>query len=158
MKITLPVIIVSLVFATYQKQPVEIEKQIPFEPHEYSSYEIETISYSNDELELASRTVWSEARGEGVAGQTMVAQSIADRVLDGRWGSTVTEVLTAKNQYASPGQLDPKITAVVKDVFDGNRFALDHSVLYFRVSKSTSDWWSSYVGHIGNHAYYGNKL
>jgi len=63
-----------------------------------------------DDLVVAARTVWGEARGEAFGGKVAVACVIANRALrPGRtwWGDTVTEVCRAKWQFSCWNEDDP---------------------------------------------------
>lgn len=51
-------------------------------------------------LDLFLCTLYGEARGETLEGQTAVACSIVNRVRDGRWGPTLSDVLRSWAQYS----------------------------------------------------------
>ncbi len=51
-------------------------------------------------IETAARTLWQEARGEPLDGQTAVAHVIKNRFLDGRWGNSLSSVCLWKAQFS----------------------------------------------------------
>jgi spore germination cell wall hydrolase CwlJ-like protein len=61
--------------------------------------------------EILARTLWGEARGEGLAGQLAVAWTIRNRVFDGKqkswWGEGYAGVCLAKWQFSCWNQNDP---------------------------------------------------
>jgi spore germination cell wall hydrolase CwlJ-like protein len=68
------------------------------------------------EQEYLARTIWGEARGEGVAGMTAVACVIRNRVLHPRWwGSSYATVCLRPVQFSCWNSRDPnfaKLTSV----------------------------------------------
>ncbi len=54
---------------------------------------------SGSDYELICAVVYAESGGEPYEGQVAVANVILNRVRSGRWGSSVTDVLYAKNQF-----------------------------------------------------------
>lgn len=117
--------------------------------------ELDNLPYSAADTELLARLLWSECRGEPYEGQLMVAQCVLDRLADGRWGSTLESVITAPNQFATPGSLDEKLLEVAEAALGGERYDPTVQILYFQVSSSSRDWHAPYLGKVGNHAYYG---
>ena len=57
-----------------------------------STFEFQ-YQYTEKEVDLMARTLWAEARGQSDKEMTAVANVIINRLLDGRWGSTVTDVI-----------------------------------------------------------------
>lgn len=113
------------------------------------------MSWSPEDAELIARVIWSEARGECYEGQLAVAQTIIDRVADGRWGDTVSSVVHWPNQFASPGRLTDELLEVAVAALEGERYLPDYEILFFRMTSSTGDWYSPYIEKIGCHALYG---
>lgn len=62
------------------------------------------MSFQND---VAARTIYGEARGEGPAGMSAVAHVLLNRVKDGRWGSTLALVCMAPWQFSCWDASDP---------------------------------------------------
>lgn len=58
-------------------------------------------------VETAARTIWAEARGEPEDGQRAVAHVLVNRLRDGRWGKTLTEVCWARKQFSCWNDGDP---------------------------------------------------
>lgn len=57
--------------------------------------------------EIAARTVWCEARGEGAAGMAAVAHVLWNRTRDGRWGPSLTSVCLSPYQFSCWNTADP---------------------------------------------------
>ncbi|CAI8751554.1 N-acetylmuramoyl-L-alanine amidase [Pseudomonas chlororaphis] len=61
--------------------------------------------------DILARTLWGEARGEGLAGQIAVAWTIRNRVNDGRtkswWGEGYAGVCQAQYQFSCWNKNDP---------------------------------------------------
>ena len=49
--------------------------------------------YTDDDVELIGRTLWGEARSQDDDEMRAVANVVVNRLLDGRWGSTIREVI-----------------------------------------------------------------
>jgi len=116
---------------------------------------------AESEAELLARLLYAECRGESDEGRLAVAQCVLDRVStdhrDFRRQDTIRKVITAKNQFAKPGELTDELLDVAKRAIAGERAFPDHEVLFFRATKSTDDWWDKYIGHIGRHAFFGRE-
>lgn len=62
----------------------------------------------SEEIDVLARTIWGEARGEGVTGMQAVANVIINRVNAGIWyGRTVSEVCKKKYQFSCWLPSDP---------------------------------------------------
>lgn len=53
------------------------------------------------DVDQLARTIWGEARGEPPAGQAAVGSTIMNRLKSGRWGSDISSVVHAPNQFES---------------------------------------------------------
>lgn len=53
------------------------------------------------DLDVATRTLWMEARGEPEEAQKAVASVLVNRVHDGRWGKTLASVCLWPYQFSS---------------------------------------------------------
>lgn len=101
-----------------------------------------------EERELVWQTVYAEVRGCTCPNDecmVYVAQCIRDRVLVDGYGSTVTAVITAKNQFAYHGgeaseQLNNRIQTAIDKVFKDGYFAFDRPILHFHADWCTP-WW-----------------
>lgn len=66
------------------------------------------IANLTDPVDTLARTIWSEARGDGTAGMTAVANVVMNRVKDGGWwGSTVCSVCLCPEQFSCWDGDDP---------------------------------------------------
>lgn len=59
------------------------------------------ITVSDEEIDLMARVVMSEASILGIDAKQAIAQTIVNRVRDGRWGETVTDVINYPNAYST---------------------------------------------------------
>lgn len=55
---------------------------------------------TKEDLEVVAKTVWAEARGEGVTGMLCVAYVIKNRLESGLWGKTYEDVCKAPYQFS----------------------------------------------------------
>ncbi|MCI5533873.1 MAG: hypothetical protein MR440_03795 [Firmicutes bacterium] len=107
---------------------------------------------SDEERELIEKVVAAEARGESIECMMGVAQTIRDRCITRE--QSVTEVLTAPNQFAKP--YDGKITNRIKDAvsftFDEGHSTFEYPVTHFYASHliDPPDWTEGmeYLGEI----------
>lgn len=65
------------------------------------------VSYTQEDLDVMSRTIWGEARSEGPEGMEAVAAVIVNRTLDTRWPSSIREVCKQHRQFSCWNQRDP---------------------------------------------------
>ena len=125
----------------------------------------------SDDAVLMARVIWAEARGECFNGRLLVAQTILDRVEDGKWGGTIEEVVTRPHQFAifrgdpaltrcginNPHLFD-ELVKIAKYALAGGRFNCNYRVLFFRSRVShNNDWWAPFIFRVGNHAFYGYR-
>ena len=103
------------------------------EPGEYIIQEPVYV-ISDEERELIEKVVAAEARGESIECMMAVAQVIRDRCITRE--QSVTEVLTAPNQFAKP--YDGKITNRIKDAvsftFDEGHSTFEYPATHFYAS------------------------
>jgi spore germination cell wall hydrolase CwlJ-like protein len=62
--------------------------------------------------EIAVRTIWMEARGDGEAAMRAVAHVLVNRLKTRRWGSTLAQVCLAPLQFSSWNTSDPNRRAM----------------------------------------------
>lgn len=118
------------------------------------------IKYTQDDLMLLARLVYGEARGESFTGQVAVAAVVLNRLEDGRFGSTIREVIYEQDAFTvvNDGQINlkPNSTAIkaAKAALEGED-PTDGALYYFNPAKSNSAWmWSRTVtGRIGSHLF-----
>ncbi|WP_277592993.1 cell wall hydrolase [Pseudomonas chlororaphis] len=69
------------------------------------------MTVTEKDRDILARTLWGEARGEGLAGQIAVAWTIRNRVNDGRtkswWGEGYAGVCQAPYQFSCWNKNDP---------------------------------------------------
>lgn len=101
-----------------------------------------TPQVTEEELDLAAKLVWMEARGESEECQTKIAEVLYNRLESGIWGDTLTEVIYAKSEYGwefSPApyletaQPTEEIYKIVCGVFV-NGSELEDRVMWFRAN------------------------
>jgi spore germination cell wall hydrolase CwlJ-like protein len=124
-----------------------------------------------DPLCLAT-TVYLEARDQSQLGQRAVAEVALRRKVDGRWGETVCEVVTAPKQFA-PTIVNPNIRLssleawqrAVNVAFEaqkdwqqpiGDRHEIVPGASHFAALDRAQPAWSHYpaVATIGSHTFY----
>ena len=125
-----------------------------------SSSSSSTSSTNNTSLNLISRFVYAEARGEPYKGQVAVASVILNRVKDSRFPNTVSGVVYQSGAFTcvSDGQINltPNATAkkAAQDAINGWDPSLG-AIYYFNPNTATSKWiWSRPMTiTIGNHRF-----
>jgi N-acetylmuramoyl-L-alanine amidase len=116
------------------------------------------------ELRCLAAGVFFESKGEPLAGQLAVAQTIINRSKSGRFAPSICSVLTQRGQFSFVrGGTVPRAegragwtTAVavakvaMRDLWDG---AADEA-LYFHARGRTPGWRAQKIAAIGNHVFY----
>jgi len=140
---------------------VEVERLntlIESEQKQADTVSLEPCSYtlSVAERELVERVVSAEARGESIEGMMAVAQTIRDRAT--LWGMTVSEVVTAKGQYAEPftDSVSNDVKIAVASVFDNNESIFTDPVTHFHNDTVKPYWAATKIkrGNVGNTRFY----
>lgn len=136
------------------------EEEVPSVPpvNEVSDTSTEALFVNASDAELLARLLYAECRGESRRGQLMVAQCVLDRLADGSWGSDMKSVIYAYGAFADPGKLTDGLLAVAQSALNGERYDDRHAIIYFRRTRSVKDWFAPYLGHIGQHAFYGYPI
>lgn len=115
-----------------------------------------SIVLTDAELHMVCQVVMAEAMGEPYEGQQAVAQVIRDRAI--LWGKSVTEIVTAPNQFAKPrqGEISDSVIMAVQSVFDGES-VMEFPVTHFHADYVNPYWASKKVsrGTISRHLFYG---
>lgn len=117
-------------------------------------------STSNSDLNLLTRIVYAEARGEVYAGQVAIAAVVLNRVKSSSFPNTVSGVIYQPGAFTavSDGQINltPNDTArkAAQDALNGWDPTYG-SIYYFNPNTATSSWmWSRpYVTTIGKHRF-----
>ena len=129
---------------------------IIYEPEELEpgEYIIQGPVYiiTDEERELIEKVVAAEARGESIECMMAVAQVIRDRCITRE--QSVTEVLTAPNQFSAPydGKVADRIKDAVAFTFDEGHSTFEYPATHFYASHliDPPDWTESmeYLGEI----------
>ena len=117
-------------------------------------------STTSSDLNLLSRLVYGEARGEPYTGQVAVAAVVLNRVRNSAFPNTIAGVIYQKGAFdvVADGQINltPNDTAkkAAQDALNGWDPTYG-SVYYYNPATATSKWiWSTtYVTQIGNHIF-----
>lgn len=139
---------ILMVISINKKKPVEVElvvkapaKQIEYEKiievreeaQEFTEIQLWAIPVSEEDLELMSRVVMSEASTVPYIGKVAVASVIVNRVIDGRWGDTVHDVIYYEDAFstADNGEVTDECRAAVIQALEcSNAFPKD--MFWFR--------------------------
>lgn len=124
-------------------------------------------------LEVAARTVWGECRGEPIAGQRAVAHVLANRLTDGRWGSSLSSVCLAPYQFSCWRPDDPNLVkmaalddgdpslatfgAFIEAALAGETDPTDGATFYYSVTQILPPEWAktgAFTVQIGKHKFY----
>ena len=128
---------------------------------------LKKVELTEAEFDLLCRVVAAEARGESFVGQQGVAQVIRDRLRNGNYGYSVSEVVYAPYQFAEPWQSDlevyPTIATAVEQVFNGYDVFSGEVLHFFNPSTSNQGAveiirsGSMYFGMVGRHEFRGTE-
>lgn len=81
------------------------------------------LTSNTNEIDLLARTIWGEARGEGVDGMKAIANVIMNRVKKGGWwGSTVADVVLFPKQFSCWNENDVNYIATKNVTEDDDDF------------------------------------
>ena len=137
-------------------EPTEVIIPTDAEPEEVEPY----FPLTDEERELVERVVAAEARGESIECQMAVAQTILDRVVSRE--QSVTEVCTAKYQFASPyqGEVSEKTQDAVFLVFDNGAKVFDKVTHFYASHLIDPPYWTEskeFKGEINSVRFYADK-
>ena len=148
--------------AAAEETPEAEPTYILYEPEELEpgEYIIQGPVYviSDEERELVERVVAAEARGESIECMMAVAQTIRDRCITRE--QSVTEVLTAPNQFSAPyeGKITDRIKDAVVFTFDEGHSTFEYPTTHFYASHliEAPDWVEEmeYLGEIDGVSFY----
>lgn len=145
------------------------QTQIQNQSNIIDNYESKAFTYNctitDKEIDLIAQTVYGEARGLNQYEQSLVIWCILNRVDDGNWGSTITRVITMKDQfhgYSSSHPITAEIRNLVEDVVIrwqlekqyGRDFGrtLPQNYVYFHSSKGHNEFY--YFTNGSSRSYY----
>ncbi|CAF0741973.1 unnamed protein product [Rotaria sordida] len=129
-----------------------------------------------DEIDVLTRTVYGEARGETIDGQAAVAWVIQNRAAKGRtyMGKTIKDVCLKPNQFScwnsnnvnrklllnlnTKSEIYENIRRVVEQVLNGTRADNTNGSTHYHTSHVQPNWTKdkSPTVTIGNHLFYNN--
>ena len=137
-------------------EPTEVIIPTDAEPEEVEPY----FPLTDEERELVERVVAAEARGESNECQMAVAQTILDRVVSRE--QSITEVCTAKYQFASPyqGEVSEKTQDAVFLVFDNGAKVFDKVTHFYASHLIDPPYWTEskeFKGEINSVRFYADK-
>lgn len=96
------------------------------------------IPVTDEDIDLMARVVMSEASILPIEGKQMVATTIVNRVLDGRWGETVEEVVNYPNAYSTADNGEPTEQCYEAVYASLTYKAFPEDLLYFRSGRPHS--------------------
>ena len=117
----------SMIEYKEESVPKPDTKEMDQTPVKDISSEVEVVesvienTFTNEEIDHITKTVWGEARGLSKTHQAGVVWAILNRCDDGRFGKDVIGVVTAPSQFAgyrSSNPVDPEIRDLAVDVLD----------------------------------------
>lgn len=139
--------------ANNEKQTKEAEKESTEECKE-------VMSLSDEQINLLSKLVAAEARGESYEGQVAVAAVVLNRVQDSRFPDSIEGVIYQKNAFSvvKNGYISTERTEesdkAVKDALYGND-PTNNAIYFWNPDISTCNWINTLNPHlrIGNHVF-----
>lgn len=111
---------------------------------------------TESEIDLVSRLIWLEARGESAECQKAIAEVLHNRLQSGLWGDTIEDVIYAQQNgywefepvpYLYTAEVDEDIREIVAEVFT-NGSEISGDILYFRADYYHA--WAINEFHIDN--------
>ena len=105
-----------------------------------------------EEQQLLAKLIWLEARGESREGQQAVAEVALNRLVSGRFGSTLSEVIYGEGQFRTTPFLDEaeawqaQYEAIEAALSGPNILPMD--VMYFATYPENEQVWGRIDGHI----------
>lgn len=109
---------------------------VPFEEEIERDLDIKYEEYEDEQVALLARVIMSEAGLKDSDCKQAVAQTVTNRMRDGRWGTTMEEVVNYPNAYSTQDNGEPNA-----ECYAVARWVLEHptvfpiNMYYFRESK-----------------------
>lgn len=119
------------------------------------------IKVSDEEIYLLATVVAMEALSEPYEGKLAVANVVVNRMLDGYWGDSISDVVYAKGQFSGANsgrveQFKPKVTESCKqaaiEALAGNNNIGDYMYFLMKGRANYSSYSKYYI--LGNHCFY----
>lgn len=119
---------------------------------EYVDPRYDGVQLTEDEKNLLARLVWVEARGECADGQQAVAEVVLNRLVSGRFQSSLRGIILDEDQFvpqellkdAKPGQA--QYEAIDRALY--GPYVLPMEVFYYGTVRITDSVWGRIGGHI----------
>lgn len=131
-----------------EAQGVWVEETAPLVSFEALQYQTRSISYTYQEYEMLCAVVMHEVGYCSTYSQQLVTSLIINRVLDGRFGNSIYEVLHAPDQftaidnYYSPTvPVTEEVRAVVKNVLNDEHDYANGALFYY------APRWCGYINY-----------
>lgn len=115
---------------------VEYPEVIPFEEEIEKDLDIKFEEYEDEQVALLARVIMSEVGLKDPDCMQAVAQTVTNRMRDGRWGYTMAEVVSYPNAYSTQDNGEP-----TAECYEVARWVLAHptvfptNMYYFREGK-----------------------
>ena len=125
------------------------------------------------EVDILSRTIYGESRGEGIEGMQAVANVVMNRVNAGKWyGTTVEDVCLKPYAFSCWNESDPNYNLIktvnennsgfklakeiATDAYNGNLADITNGATHYHAAGITPYWAGSMQKTviIGNHVFY----
>ena len=105
-----------------------------------------------EEQQLLAKLIWLEARGESQEGQQAVAEVVLNRLVSGRFGDTLEQVIYGEGQFRTTPFLDEAEAwqaqyEAIDAALDGPNI-LPMDVMYFATYAENDQVWGQIGGHI----------
>lgn len=105
-----------------------------------------------EQQQLLAKLIWLEARGESKEGQQAVAEVVLNRLVSGKFGDTLEEVIYGEGQFRTTPFLDEAEAwqaqyEAIDDALEGP-YILPMDVMYFATYPENDQVWGKIGGHI----------
>ena len=105
-----------------------------------------------EEQQLLAKLIWLETRGESREGQQAVAEVVLNRLVSGKFGDTLREVIYGERQFRTTPFLNEAEAwqaqyEAIDDALEGP-YILPMDVMYFATYPENDQVWGKIGGHI----------
>ncbi|MFJ5963636.1 cell wall hydrolase [Bacillus sp. NPDC093026] len=149
---------VKMLSTSTEKKPSEFKQKKKVKSETTSSND--KVRYSNEEIDLLSRLVHAEAKGESFAGKKAVASVVLNRVEHGSFPDSIRGVIYQRNAFqpVTDGSIHDK--ADQESIKAVKQVAKEHdrttkAIYFYNPKTATDDWIRSrkIVERIGRHVF-----
>lgn len=128
------------------KEPFIYVEEKPYVEPRYPGVEL-----TWEEQQLMAKLVWLEARGESADGQQAVAEIVLNRLVSGKHGDTISEVIYGEGQFrTTPFLKDAEAWQAQYEAVDralSGPYVLPIDVIYFATYPENNRIWGKIGGH-----------